>query len=256
MLVVEGTMGTLDVVRLLWKRRKPELARGVAVFAAVVLLLGAFLLQPQAQAGVGLPPAVFLVVTIVSGAAAAFAATTPRRRVAALAAPVLMLALVWCKVSDVQAQAARRAPFQRPQMEEARANMQKLLEPNSVVITVEEVGRPAENIAYYSGVSDAFYLTDLERWRIKVNAAAMNMLTNGKRPYLYIPANQPNKAKLLDALNGFTVELVADIPPQAAMAHFVAAPFHRGVRMELYRLSQPTVEEAVRAWHHEQGSPK
>src|SRR5262245_40455409 len=171
MLVVEGTMGTLDVVRLLWKRRKPELARGVAVFAAVVLLLGAFLLQPQAQPAGGLPPAVFLVVTIVSGAAAALAATAPNRRVAALAAPLLMLALVWCKVSDVQAQAARRAPFQRPQMEEARANLKKLLNPTAVVITVEEVGRPAENIEYYGGVN-AFYLTDLERWPLSpLNAA-------------------------------------------------------------------------------------
>jgi len=255
MLVVEGTMGTLDVVRLLWKRRKPELARGVAVFAAGVLLLGALLLQPKAQAAGGLPPAVFLVVTIVSGAAAALAATAPKRRVVALAAPLLMLALIWCKVSDVQAQASRRAPFQRPQMEEARANMQKLLEPNSVVITVEEVGRPAENIAYYSGVSDAIYLTDLERWHIGVSTAAMNLLTSGKRPYLYIPASQPNKQQMLDALKGWTVDLVADIPPQSAMAHFVAAPFHRGVRMELYRLSQPVVEEALRNWRREHAAP-
>src|SRR5262249_6743472 len=33
MLVVEGTIGTLDVVRMLWKQRKAEVARGLAVFA-------------------------------------------------------------------------------------------------------------------------------------------------------------------------------------------------------------------------------
>ena len=78
-----------------------------------------------------------------------------------------MLALVWCKVSEVQDQAGRRrAPFQRAQMLEARANMQRLLEPNSVVITTEEVGRPAENIEYYSGVANALYITDLERWQL------------------------------------------------------------------------------------------
>jgi hypothetical protein len=246
MLVVEGTIGTLDLIRLCWKQRRHDLARGIAVFAAGVLLLGAMLLQPKAQPGASLPIPVFLVVTIVAGAAAAFAATRPQRRVAALAAPVLMLGLIWCKVSDVQAQATRRAPFQRPQMEEARANMKKLLEPNAVVITVEEVGRPAENIEYYGGVN-AFYLTDLERWHLSPRNAAAWLLLDGKRPYLYVPASQPNKAALLDDLRTkFQVDLIADIPADRAMAHFVAAPFHRGVRMELYRLSMPALEETGR----------
>jgi hypothetical protein len=132
-------------------------------------------------------------------------------------------------------------------MEEARANMQKLLEPNSVVITVEEVGRPAENIEYYSGVANALYLTDLQRWRVPLPSAAGSLLVGGKRPYLYIPANQPDKQRLLDDLRvSFTVDQVADIPPEQAMAHFVAAPFHHGVRMGLYRLSIPWVEEALR----------
>jgi hypothetical protein len=245
MLVVEGTMGTLDLIRLCWKQHRPELARGIAVFAAGVLLLGAFLLQPKAQAG-ALPMPVFWVVTIVAGTAAAIAATAPQRRVVALAAPLLMLGLVWCKASDVQAMANRRAPFQRPQMEEARANMKKLLDPNAVVITAEEVGRPAENIEYYGGVN-ALYLTDLERWHLSVRDAAVFLLIDGRRPYLYIPAGQPNKAAMLDGLRTqFVVEQVADIPPDRAMAHFVAAPFHRGVRMELYRLGMPTLEDAAR----------
>jgi hypothetical protein len=246
MLVVEGTMGTLDLVRLSWKRGRHDLARGIAVFAAGVLLLGAMLLQPKAQPGASLPLPVFLVVTIVAGAAAALAATRPQRRVVALAAPALMLGLIWCKVSDVQAQASRRAPFQRPQMEEARANMKKLLDPNAVVITVEEVGRPAENLEYYGGVN-TLYLTDLERWHLSPGNAASFLLLDGRRPYLYIPAGQPNKAAMLDDLRiKFDVELIADIPPDRAMAHFVAAPFHRGVRMELYRLSMPALEELGR----------
>src|SRR5262249_2395018 len=136
----------------------------------------------------------------------------------------------------------------RPQMEEARANMRKVLEPNSVVITAEEVGRPAENISYYSGIADSFYLTDLQRWHIKLRAAATTLLVaGGKRPYLYVPTNYPNKDAMLDELRSvFTVERVADIAPPDAMAHFVAAPFHRGVRMELYRLSMPAIEEALR----------
>jgi hypothetical protein len=245
MLVIEGTMGTLDLTRLLWKQHKPELARGLAGIAAGVLLLGAVTLRPQPATG-SLPLTVFLVVTLVAGTAALLAAAQPRRRIVALAAPLLMLALVWCKVSDVQSQANRRAPFQRTQMLEARTNMQRLLEPNAVVITTEEVGRPAENIEYYSGVADALYMTDLERWKVEPYYAALYLIFNGKRPYLFIPASQPDKERLLrDLRKGLVVDLVADIPPQKAMAHFVAAPFHRGVRMELYRLSQPKVEQGM-----------
>jgi hypothetical protein len=245
MLIVEGTMGTLDLVRLLWKRRQQELARGLATFAPVVFILGALVLPPRP--GSAVPMSLFLVVTLTAGVAAALAAIMPGRRIVALAAPVLMLGLVWCKVSDVDAEAGRRAPFQRAQMLEARANMQKLLEPNAVVITTEEVGRPAENIEYYSGVADALYVTDLERWRASPRDAALHLITGGKRPYLFIPADQPGKERLLaDLRTQLTVDLVADITPQRAMAHFVAAPFHRGVRMELYRMSSPVLEDAMR----------
>src|SRR5262249_31113323 len=154
MLLVEGTFGTLDLVRLLWKRHRQALARGLAVAAAAVLLIGAALYGPAPGIMVlATPP--FLAVTVVGGFAAALAAVWPQRRVVAVAAPVLMPALVWCKVSQVQADAGRRAPFQRAQMLEARANMEKLLEPGSVVITTEDVGRPAENIEFYSGVAQA-----------------------------------------------------------------------------------------------------
>jgi hypothetical protein len=166
-----------------------------------------------------------------------------------------MLALVFVRVSEVQAESGHRAPFQRPQMLDARANMQKLLEPNSVVITTEDVGRPAENIEFYSGVAHALYLTDLERWRFDLSDTATRIILDHKRPYLFIPAGQRDKQELLAALRQhLTVELVAEIPPQKAMAHFVAAPFHHGVAMELYRISWPYVEEKQRA--HDAGAAR
>ena len=75
------------------------------------------------------------------------------------------------------------------------------------------------------------------------------------RPYLFIPTNQPHRDRdaRRPARANFTVELVADIPPQRAMDHFVAAPFHRGVRMELYRISFPLFEDAVRALRKQEG---
>ena len=118
-------------------------------------------------------------------------------------------------------------------MVEARTNMQRLLEPNSVVITTEEVGRPAENIAYYSGVANALYITDLERWHLLAARRVFQLVIRGMRPYLYIPANQPDgdgDAGDLRAAH-LTVDLIADIPATRSMAHFVAAPFHHGMRM-------------------------
>jgi hypothetical protein len=67
------------------------------------------------------------------------------------------------------------------------------------------------------------------------------------RPYLYIPASQPDREQMLaDLRRHFTVDLVADIPATRAMANFVAAPFHHGVRMELYRISWPELEDGLR----------
>src|SRR5262249_2036776 len=244
MLVVEGTLGTLDLVRMLWKQHKPELARGLAVFAAGVFLTGAAMLRP-APGGLALTR--YVVVPLAAGVAAAVAAVTPARRIVALAAPVLMLGLIWCRVSEVQAVANRRAPFQREQMLVARANIQHLLEPNAVVITTEEVGRPAENIQSYRGTANPLSIPPPQRWPLPLYDAALQLIVSGMHPYLYIPADQPDREAMLASLRWrFTVDLVADIPPERAMANFVAAPFHHGVRMDLYRISWPEVEEALR----------
>jgi len=120
----------------------------------------------------------------------------------------------------------------------ARATFARAVEPGAVVITTEDVGRPAENIEYYSGIAWALYFTDLLRWGVGVGEAAERLARAGMKPYLLIPPTQPDRARMLEDLgHAFLVERVADIPPGQAMDYFVAAPFHRGVRMELYRLT-------------------
>ncbi len=243
MFLVEGTVGTLDLIRLCWRRRQRELGRSLGV--AMALLLGcAIAIWGWATT----PPlsTLSLLLPIVAGVGA-IAGGLSGRRVAAIAAPVLMVAIVAVKVSRVDAEATRRAPFQRTQMLQARANLNKLIEPGAVIITSEETGRPAENIEFYSGIANAMYLTDLERWRLPIWQAAAQLLLAGMRPYLYIASGQDGKAEMLQELREhFTVDLVADIPPDRAMLHFVAAPFHRGLRMELYRISSPTMEDAAK----------
>src|SRR5262249_43822267 len=133
----------------------------------------------------------------IPGLAAAVTAVQPRHRYAGWAAIVLMLALVWLKASQVDAESNRRAPFQKPMMTEARANMQRLLEPNAVVITSEDVGRPAENIDYYSGVAHALYLTDLRRWHVEIPSVAVWLAMDQQRPYLFLPAAQEDLAQIL-----------------------------------------------------------
>jgi len=123
-------------------------------------------------------------------------------------------------------------------MARARAIFARKVEPGAVAITTEEVGRPVENIEYYSGVAHALYLTDLQRWRLTVGDAADLLARGGMTPYLLLPKAQPGLEGLLDALrHRFAVELAADIPARRAIDYFVAAAFlPEGIHMQLYRL--------------------
>jgi hypothetical protein len=130
----------------------------------------------------------------------------------------------------------------------ARATFQQAVGPDAIVITTEDVGRPMENIEYY-GDRRALYLTDLARWHLTVPFAAILLLSAGQRPYLLLPTDVAETRRIVQNLEqlNFTAELVRDIPPQQAMDYFVAAPFHRGIRMSLYRLHNEKLEAALRA---------
>ena len=121
----------------------------------------------------------------------------------------------------------------------ARATLGRVVEPGSVIITTEDVGRPGENIDYYSRVAQAFYMTDLIRWNLQIADAADLLARARLKPYLLIPFGQPGRDFLLARLRRqVEVELVKDISPADAMDHFVAASFYpRGVHMHLYRLT-------------------
>ncbi len=229
LLVVEGALGTSALVR----SRGPAEAWGLA--AGFVLALGAVTLLAGETLGKG-TLAQLLVPAL--AAAGALAAAWSRRDVTALLAPVLALALVvlagW-RLSPLLDTSAR---FQGPEMARARAIFARKVEPGAVVITTEDVGRPAENIEYYSGVAHALYLTDLQRWRLGVGDAVDLLARGGMTPYLLLPKTQPGLDGLLDALgHRFAVELAADIPARRAIDYFVAAAFLReGIHMQLYRL--------------------
>jgi hypothetical protein len=235
MLVIEGTLGTLDLVRRFQRTGRGTLATRLAVVIGVILIGGVTFLHPTAAGG-ALPVLSVLVPGI--GAVAVMATTVwPSRRHAALAAPGLALALVVLAAWRTSQAGDQRASFQGPQMRRARATFGRAVERGAVVITTEDVGRPGENIDYYVPGVHALYLTDLARWRLGLSRAAELLIAGGLKPYLFIPASQFGGEQMLAELREhFSVELAADVPPPQAIEYFVAAAFHRGVRMLLYRV--------------------
>lgn len=234
LLVVEGTLGTLDLVRCLARLDRGENARLLAGVAAASTLLGAMLVQVPSR-NTALPTLVWLV-PIVTAVGAGAAVVWPARRVVGVVAPLLAIVLTAVAVSRASNSLAARASFQRPQMLSARATFARAVGPGAVVITTEDIGRPAENIEYYSAVAHAVYLTDLMRWRITVGNALVGFREAGFKTYLLGPPGLAEWAQVIKQLEPqWILEPVVDIPPPRAMDYFVAAPYHRGIRLILYR---------------------
>ena len=236
MLIVEGVLGPADLFARIRGRVSPTVATLGGIAAAAALVAAAFV-PPLSPAG-ALP--VLTVVVPLVAAASLVATLASGRALAAAAAPALALGLVALTAARALSGEQRRATFQRPQMERARATVAGVIAPGALVITSENVGRPAENIDYYSGVAQAVYLTDLIRWRLTLGEVVLRAAHLGMTPYLLLAASQPGRDEMLaDLRRAFGVKLVADIPPERAVDWFVAASFHRGVHMELHRIDVP-----------------
>lgn len=238
--IVEGLAGTLDLVRWLWRRQLHEVARGLGIVFAVALLATYAFLGPRAGDWRATSPMTTLTLIVVAWGVLAgiVAAVWPGRRVAAILVPALMLTTTVLAGITAQERMVSRASFQRPQAERARLVFRQAVEPDGVVITSEDVGRPMENIEYYAD-RRAVYLTALDRWRIPVSKAAQNFYLHEQQPYLLL--QQRTVRRLMPDLRkaGFRPTLVADIPPRLNYDYFVAAPFHRGLPMQLWRLDWP-----------------
>jgi len=241
MLIVEGMVGVFDLIRWLWRRQFHEVARGVAVLAAIGLFVGYAFFGPSDP---GALATLTWTILLLNGTALIAAAVLPGRRIAGVFAPLLMLVVVGLATMNAEDSLARRASFQRPQAMSARRVFQRHVDANAVVVTTEDVGRPMENIEYYAD-RHALYLTDLRRWRLEIPRLVSTLFQRELRPYFLLPpaTAAPIVADLRE--RGFTVDLVADIPPQHNYDFFVAAPFHRGVPMQLHRVRWPQFEELL-----------
>jgi len=232
-LMVNGTLGSIELVRRLWARGARDAARWAAVGGSVLLLACHFGAGPQPDGTVQLALTRLLVVATVGGLAAA--ALWPERPIEELVAPALALVLALLGTAWL-ATPSPRATVQRPEIARAAEVAQRTFAPRAVLITSEDVGRPAENYEYYTDVH-ALYLTDLARWRIPIEEAVFLFLVAEQEPYLLIPRTLPERDQILAGLRSqYLVELVADIPPQRNYDYFVASAFHGGVPLELWHV--------------------
>ena len=232
-LMVNGMLGSTELVRHLRARGARDAARWAAGGGVLVLLACYFGAGPQPDGTVQLALTRLVVIATVVGLGAA--ALWPERPIEQLVAPAL--ALVLAVVGSVWLAApASRATVQRPEIARATEVARRTFAPRAVLITSEDVGRPAENYEYYTDVH-AFYLTDLARWRIPIEEAVFLLLIAEQEPYLLLPRTLPEHDQILAGLRGqFLVELVADIPPQRNYDYFVASAFHGGVPLELWHV--------------------
>jgi hypothetical protein len=253
MLIAEGMVGTLELAHRLGRLGAMTWARGLAGGAAV-LAVAAYGLGGRANLSPPLPEVSAWLLGLVGGSLLA-AACLPSRRVAIVAGPMIAMGLLWVSGSRSVASFETRASFQRPQAMRAAATFRQAVLPGAVVITVEDVGRPMENIEYYGGIH-SLYFTDLQRWRLPLRIAATNLILNRFTPYLLIPKTGLSKwdQRQIDALApDLTLELVADIPPNRNYDYFVAAAFHRGLPMGLYRIRFPILEAGIAEWEAKTG---
>jgi hypothetical protein len=237
LLVVEGSLGTLDLLQRLHDRGALAVSRGVTAVAALGGAALAVFAPPPAvptsalrSLGWLLPGAVAL------GALSLLLA--PRVRSLRVIGVVLALGLTIVTAAMARPALAFRAPFGGAEMRRARATIAAHIPDGAVVITTEDIGRPAENIEYYTPVH-ALYLTDLARWHLSVAAAARLFLASAMRPYLLLPEGPELQRILFDELRDFTASLVADVAMEHARDWFVVSHYHRGVPLKVYRLGLP-----------------
>jgi len=78
----------------------------------------------------------------------------------------------------------QRDPFQEAQVARARATMRALLPPGALVLTTPALGRPAENLAHYTGVQ-AVYLGELKSLGVHPGGVILRALS-AYRPVFFL----------------------------------------------------------------------
>jgi hypothetical protein len=130
----------------------------------------------------------------------------------------------------------RRATFQQAQVARARTTLEGATDYPAVVLTSTQIGRPAENINYYTNV-EAVYLEELVRWQAQPRFAVAALLKAGFSVYLLLPPAQAKQwLANSNIADWYEAETVRSIAPRDADEFFVASPYHTGLALDLVRL--------------------
>ncbi|MBY0277276.1 hypothetical protein K2Z84_18245 [Candidatus Binatia bacterium] len=236
LLAVEGACTVPKLVALVAARagRVAALLTTIVVLAALALVtLRVFPGQPSALPWVERAFAA----AIVAGCLAASVSVDARRRNLAVALVLgLSLAIIfgWRSTASLD----RRATFQQAQVARARATIEAATDYPAVVLTSTQIGRPAENINYYTNV-DAVYLEELVRWQAQPRFAVAALLKAGFAVYLLLPPAQAKQwLANSNIADWYDAETVRSIAPRDADEFFVASPYHTGIALDLVRLDR------------------
>jgi hypothetical protein len=155
----------------------------VLVWAAIVIAarLGAF----PAEVPVPSAPAWVTAGALAAATLAAVVAGSRLRAWIPLALLVPPLTLCGVGIRSLALGGERRDPFQRPQVERARAVLEAAIPPGSLVITDSGLGRTAENISHYTGIR-AVYGSELDLVGVLPTTAVMQHHLNGRRVFYLI----------------------------------------------------------------------
>jgi len=169
----------------------------------------------------------------------AFSATIRHARISGRRWPAV--ALVALLIATALARAApgwhRRASFQAAEVERARHTIESIIGPGAIVLTTDDIGRPAENIDYYTH-AHALYLEDLERWRLKIRRACVTFLAARHDVYLLLPSLSQSGRDAIEQLPPLEVTHVVHVEARDAPSYFVASRF--GTQpLDIYRVSIP-----------------
>jgi 4-amino-4-deoxy-L-arabinose transferase-like glycosyltransferase len=215
--------------------------RAIAVVAGLVAALAVVVVVPGATwLAWGAPAAPARIVAGVAVLAALVWSAIPAARRPSLAPAVLgtvAVLLVAVPLGRALLWHGEPALFREGEMLRARRTLQGLVAPGSVIVTAEDVGRPVENIEFWSDGVHAVYLTDLVRWRTSIADVVAALRTRERATYLLLPP-QREVDELLRGLaaEGVPSTLVRAMPASEALAIFVGSPAHRGIPLNLYRL--------------------
>ena len=234
LLAVEGARWLPDLVSRVVRRLGRPAGTGLAVLLVgglAVATLRAPLGQPSALPWV--ERAIVLAIAVASGVA--LAPATARRRGLAFAI-VLGLGLAATLGGRSTSALGQRASFQQPQVARARATLEAATDFPAVVLTTTRIGRPAENINYYTGV-EAAYLEELVRWQAQPRYVVGALLKAGFAVYVLLPPDQMKQWLANPNISTwYSAETVRSIAPGDAVDYFVASPYHRGIPLSLVRL--------------------